>query len=170
MSLTLTEKKQVVATVAEVAKRANAVVAADYLGITAAQITALRSRARSQGVHLQIVKNTLAKRALADTDFSNCKDKLLGPLILAFSTEEPSAGARVFKSFIKENDDFADIVQFLWFDGEVLEADQLDKIASLPTKDEAIAMLMSVMKAPVAKLVRTIDAVKVEKEAAEQAA
>lgn len=166
MSLNITEKKAVVKAVSAVAENASAVVAANYLGLTAEQMTTLRADARSQGVHLQIVKNSLAKRALADTDFANCEDKLVGPLMLAFSTEEPSAGARVLKKFIKENDDYKDIVQFLWFDGEVLEGDNLNKIASLPTKDEAIAMLMSVMKAPVGKLVRTIDAVRAQKEEA----
>lgn len=166
MSLNITEKKAVVAGVSEVAAKANAVVAASYMGLTAEQMTALRADARAQGVHLQIVKNTLAKRALADTDFANCEDKLVGPLMLAFSTEEPSAGARVFKKFIKENENIDDMVQFLWFDGEVLEANDLNRIASLPTKDEAIAMLMSVMKAPVGKLVRTIDAVRAQKEEA----
>lgn len=166
MSLNITEKKAVVAGVSEVAAKANAVVAASYMGLTAEQMTVLRADARAQGVHLQIVKNTLAKRALADTDFANCEDKLVGPLMLAFSTEEPSAGARVFKKFIKENENIDDMVQFLWFDGEVLEANDLNRIASLPTKDEAIAMLMSVMKAPVGKLVRTIDAVRAQKEEA----
>ncbi len=108
----------------------------------------------------------MAKRALADTDFANCDDRLVGPLMLAFSTEEPSASARIFKKFMKDNQNNDDMVQFLWFDGEVLEANQLNKIASLPTKDEAIAMLMSVMKAPVGKLVRTIDAVRAQKEEA----
>ncbi len=166
MSLNITEKKAVVAGVTEVASKANAVVAASYMGLTAEQMTALRADARSQGVHLQIVKNTLAKRALADTDFANCEEKLVGPLMLAFSTEEPSASARIFKKFIKENGRSDDMVQFLWFDGEVLEAKELNRIASLPTKDEAIAMLMSVMKAPVGKLVRTIDAVRAQKEEA----
>ncbi len=166
MSLNITEKKAVVAGVNEVAAKANAVVAASYMGLTAEQMTVLRADARAQGVHLQIVKNTLAKRALADTDFANCEDRLVGPLMLAFSTEEPSASARIFKKFIKENGGSEEMVQFLWFDGEVLEANALNKIASLPTKDEAIAMLMSVMKAPVGKLVRTIDAVRAQKEAA----
>ncbi|PID63236.1 MAG: 50S ribosomal protein L10 [Gammaproteobacteria bacterium] len=166
MSLNITEKKAVVKAVSEVASKANAVVAASYMGLSAEQMTALRAQARAQGVHLQIVKNTLAKRAFADTEFANCEEKLVGPLMLAFSTEEPSASARIFKNFIKENAAAKDMVQFLWFDGDVLEANQLDKIASLPTKDEAIAMLMSVMKAPVGKLVRTIDAVRVQKEEA----
>lgn len=166
MSLNINEKKAVVAAVGAVAEKANAVVAANYLGLTAEQMTALRADARAQGVHLQIVKNSLAKRAFTDTGFANCEERLVGPLMLAFSTEEPSAGARVFKNFIKNNESSEDIVQFLWFDGEVLEGSQLNKIASLPTKDEAIAMLMSVMKAPVGKLVRTIDAVRAQKEEA----
>lgn len=166
MSLNISEKKAVVKGVNTVAQTANAVVAANYMGLSAEQMTALRAEARAQGVHLQIVKNTLAKRALADTDFANCEEKLVGPLMLAFSTEEPSASARIFKKFMKDNQNNDDMVQFLWFEGEVLEANQLNKIASLPTKDEAIAMLMSVMKAPVGKLVRTIDAVRAQKEEA----
>ncbi|MPV86995.1 50S ribosomal protein L10 [Ostreibacterium oceani] len=165
MSLNLNEKKAVVEAVAEVAKSSNAVVGASYIGISAEKMTELRALARAQGVHLRIVKNTLAKRALADTEFASCEDRLVGPLMLAFSTDEPSAGARIFKHFIKENATAKEMVQFLWFDGEVYAGESLDKIASMPTKDEAIAMLMSVMKAPVAKLARTIDAVKAQKEA-----
>ena len=166
MSLNLKEKKSVVEAVNQVAYEATAVVAASYMGLSTEQMTALRADARAQGVRLRIVKNTLTKRALVGTEFANLDDKLVGPLMLAFSTEEPSAAARIFKKFMKENENSDDMVQFLWFEGGVLEASSLNKIASLPTKDEAISMLMSVMKAPVGKLVRTIDAVRIQKEEA----
>ncbi len=164
MSLNITEKKAIVDEVSEIAKTANAVVAASYIGLGAGKMTQLRAEARKQNVHIQIVKNTLAKKAFKDTDFASLDDRLTGPLLLAFSQEEPSSSARVLKNFIKDNGLESEMVKFLWFDGDVLDGSDLDKIASLPTKDEAIAMLMSVIKAPVAKLARTIDAVKTQKE------
>ncbi len=164
MSLNITEKKAIVAEVSEIAKIANAVVATSYIGLDADQMTSLRAEARKQDVHIQIIKNTLAKKAFKDTNFAALDERLSGPLLLAFSQGEPSSSARVLKNFIKDNNLESDIVKFLWFDGNVLEGDNLNKIASLPTKDEAIAMLMSVIKAPVAKLARTIDAVKTQKE------
>ncbi|UCC56056.1 MAG: 50S ribosomal protein L10 [Gammaproteobacteria bacterium] len=157
MALTLEEKKAVVAEVSEVAKDAYSAVAAEYCGLTVEELTGLRIRAREENVYLRVVKNTLARRALTDTDFECMSDRLTGPLILAFSREDPGAAARVAKDFAKEHDKFA--VTMLAVGGELLEPGDIDRLAKLPTREQALSMLMSVMQAPVAKFVRTLNEV-----------
>jgi large subunit ribosomal protein L10 len=157
MALTLEEKKAVVAEVAEVAKGAFSAVAAEYSGVTVDEMTDLRVKARADNVYLRVVKNTLARRALENTDFECMTERLTGPLILAFSQEDPGAAARVAKDFAKENDKFE--VTMLSVGGELLEPSEIDKLASLPTRDQAISMLMAVMLAPTEKFVRTLNAV-----------
>jgi len=157
MALTLEEKKAVVAEVSEVAKGAFSAVAAVYSGVTVEEMTDLRAKARQDNVYLRVVKNTLARRALENTDFECMSERLTGPLILAFSQEDPGAAARVAKDFAKENDKFE--VTMLSVGGELLEPSEIDKLASLPTRDQAISMLMAVMLAPTEKFVRTLNAV-----------
>ena len=157
MALTLEEKKAVVAEVSEVAKGAYSAVAAEYCGLTVEELTNLRIKAREDNVYLRVVKNTLARRALSDTDFECMSDRLTGPLILAFSREDPGAAARVAKDFAKEHDKFS--VTMLSVGGELLEAVDIDRLAKLPTRDQALSMLLSVMQAPVAKFVRTLNEV-----------
>jgi large subunit ribosomal protein L10 len=157
MALTLEEKKAVVAEVSEVAKGAFSAVAAEYTGLTVEDLTNLRVKAREDNVYLRVVKNTLAKRALEDTDFACMNDRLTGPLILAFSQEDPGAAARVTKDFAKSNDKFQ--VTMLSVGGELLEPTEIDKLAKLPTRDQAISLLMAVMLAPTEKFVRTLNEV-----------
>ena len=157
MALTLEEKKAVVAEVSEVAKGAFSAVAAVYSGVTVDEMTDLRVKARQDNVYLRVVKNTLARRALENTDFECMSERLTGPLILAFSQEDPGAAARVAKDFAKENDKFE--VTMLSVGGELLEPSDIDKLAMLPTRDQAISMLMAVMLAPTEKFVRTLNAV-----------
>jgi len=157
MALTLDEKKAVVAEVSEVAKGALSAVAAEYCGLTVAELTDLRIKAREENVYLRVIKNTLARRALEDTDFACMSERLTGPLILAFSREDPGAAARVTKDFAKGHDKFQ--VTMLSVGGELLEPSDIDKLAKLPTRDQAISMLMSVMLAPTEKLVRTLNEV-----------
>lgn len=154
MPLTLEAKKAVVAEVHEVAKTAHSAVAAEYSGLTVADMTRLRVNARNSGVYMRVVRNTLARRALEDTGFACMREKLEGPLVLAFSKEEPGAAARVIKNFSKENDKL--VVKLVSVEGKLLEPKAIDMLASLPTRDEAIAQLMSVMIAPISKLVRTL--------------
>jgi len=154
--LTLEEKKSIVAEVAEVAGRAQSVIAADYCGLTVEEMTQLRSEARKAGVYLRVVKNTLARRAVEETEFACLQSSLVGPLVLAFSTEDPAAGARVFKEFAKEHDKLE--VKVIALGGKLLGPGDLEALASMPTRDEAIGMLMAVMKAPVEKFVRTLAA------------
>ncbi|HFQ13224.1 MAG TPA: 50S ribosomal protein L10 [Gammaproteobacteria bacterium] len=157
MALSFEEKKAIVADVAEVAASAHSAVAAEYNGLSAEDMTELRARARSGGVYLRVVKNTLARRAIDGTDFDCMKDALTGPLVLAFSQEDPGSAARVLKDFAKENDKL--VVKVLSVGGQLLAASELDRLASLPTKEQAISMLMSVMQAPISKLARTLNEV-----------
>lgn len=157
MALRLEDKKAIVAEVSEAAGSALSAVIADYRGVTVGQMTGLRKQARESGVYLRVVRNTLAKLAVKDTEFECLSEVLVGPTIIAFSTEEPGSAARVLKEFAKENEDFQ--VKALSVGGELLGADQIDRLAKLPTKDQAISMLMSVMIAPVTKLARTFNEV-----------
>lgn len=157
MALTLEEKKAVVAEVSEVAGGALSAVAAEYLGLSVEDLTKLRVKAREENVYLRVVKNTLARRALQDTDFACMSDRLTGPLILAFSQDDPGAAARVAKDFAKDHDKFQ--VTMLSVGGELLEPGDIDRLAKLPTRDQALSMLMAVMLAPTEKLVRTLNEV-----------
>jgi len=157
MALTLEEKKAVVAEVAAVAKGAYSAVAAEYRGLTVGEMTSLRIKARQDNVYLRVVKNTLARRALQDTDFACMSGRLTGPLLLAFSREDPGAAARVAKDFAKEHDKFQ--VTMLSVGGQLLEPAAIDRLAMLPTREQALGLLLSVMQAPVAKFVRTLNEV-----------
>jgi large subunit ribosomal protein L10 len=157
MPLTLEEKKAVVAEVAEVANGAYSAVAAEYRGLSVAEMTRLRVSARENNVYLRVMKNTLTRRALEDTDFACMGERLTGPLLLAFSRQDPGAAARVARDFAKEYGNFQ--VTMLSVGGRLLEAAEIDRLASLPTRDQAISMLMSVMQAPVAKFARTLNEV-----------
>ena len=157
MALNLEDKKALVAEVAEVAAKAQSVVAAEYRGLTVAQMTDLRSKARKSGVYVRVVKNTLARKALAGTSFESVGPKLKGPLVLAFSKEDPGAAARVVKDFAKANDKL--VATLVSLGGQVLSAKDLDTVASLPTREQALSMLMGTLKAPSQKLVSTLAAV-----------
>ena len=157
MALSLEQKKAMVQEVAEVAGKAFSAVAAEYRGLTAAQMESLRVEARKNGVFLKIVKNTLARRAMAGTDFECLNEAFVGPLVLAFSMEDPGAAARVFKDFAKDHTALE--VKFLGVSGKLLPAADLDRLASMPTRDQALSMLLATMKAPVQKLAATINEV-----------
>ncbi|MEW7976100.1 MAG: 50S ribosomal protein L10 [Candidatus Sedimenticola endophacoides] len=157
MPLNLEQKKTVVAEVSEVASSAYSAVAAEYNGLSVEQMTQLRVKARESGVYLRVVKNTLARRAVEGTDFECMKDGLTGPLVLAFSQEDPGCAARVIKDFVKTNDKL--VVKLVSIGGRMLDASELETLAKVPTYDQAISMLMAVMKAPVEKLARTVNEV-----------
>jgi len=154
MPLNLEDKKALVAEVSAVAAKAQAVVAAQYRGLTVAQMTELRAKARAQGVYMRVVKNTLARRALAGTAFEPIGPSLKGPLVLAFSKDDPGAAARVVKDFAKANDKL--VATLVSLGGQVLPGKDLEKVASLPTREQALSMLLGVLKAPIEKLVRTL--------------
>jgi large subunit ribosomal protein L10 len=156
MALDLEDKKALVAEVSAVAARSLSLVAAEYRGLTVSQMTDLRTKARAAGVYVRVVKNTLARKAVAGTSFECIGPVLKGPLVLAFSKDDPGAAARVVKAFAKDHDKL--IARAVSLGGQLLQASDLDKVASLPTREQALAMLMGVMKAPIQKLVGTLAA------------
>lgn len=172
MPLSLDEKKAVVAEVANVASSAHSAVAADYRGLTVHEMTDLRQKARAQNVYLKVVKNTLASRAVEGTDFECMSEGLTGPLMLAFSTEDPGSAARVIKEYTKTTSRLE--VRAVAIGGRVYGAEELDRVATLPTRDEALARLAGTLRAPLdkfartlnevpGKLVRTVEAVRAQK-------
>ena len=156
MPLKLEDKKVLVAEVNEVALRALSAVAAEYRGLTAGKFDQLRVKARENGIYLHVVKNTLARKAVKGTDFECLTPALVGPLVLGFSLNDPGAVGRVIKDFAKENDKL--VVKALAVGGNMYPATDIDRLATLPTKDQAIAMLMGTMKAPITKFVATLAA------------
>jgi large subunit ribosomal protein L10 len=154
MGLRLEDKQAMVTEVQAVAQTAHSVVAAEYRGLTVTQLTGLRAKARTAGVYMRVVKNTLARRAVTGTPYECIAGSLKGPLILAFSQEDPGAAARVVKEFAKANDKLVPMLVALG--GRVYPPADIDRIASLPTKAQALSMLLGVMKAPVSKFVRTL--------------
>lgn len=156
MALNLDGKKVVVEEVAQYAAKAHSAVAAEYRGLTVTELTALRKTARETGVYLRVVKNTLAKRAVAGTEFECMQDGLVGPLLIAFSMEDPGCAARLISDFAKTHDKL--ITKVVAIGGQSYGASELARLAKLPTRDQGISMLMSVMKAPVEKLARTLAA------------
>ena len=154
MAMNLEGKKAVVAEVAEIASSAYSAVAAEYHGLTVSDMTALRVAARDENVYLRVVRNTLAKRAVEGTEFACMQDGMTGPLVFGFSQEDPGAVARVMGSFAKENKNLE--IKMVSLGGKLLPATDIEKLAKMPTKDQAIAILMGTMKAPVEKFVRTL--------------
>jgi large subunit ribosomal protein L10 len=175
LALNLEQKKAIVAEVSDVASSALSAIAAEYRGLTVEQMTALRREARNNGVYLRVVKNTLAKRAVEGTEFACMQEGMTGPLLLAFSQADPGAAARVIKDFAKEHKLLE--VKMVSIGGKMLAPNDIDTLAKMPTYEQAISMLMALMKAPVeklartmkevpGKLVRTVAAIKDAKEAA----
>ena len=155
MPIGLKEKQAIVAEVNETASKALSAVMADYRGVPVDDMTALRKTAREAGVQVRVIRNTLAKRAFEGTEFECLNDAMLGPNILAFSLEDPGAGARLFKDFAKEIEAFE--IKALSVGGKLLPAEQIDALAKLPTRDQAISLLMAVLQAPITKLTRTLN-------------
>jgi large subunit ribosomal protein L10 len=157
VAIGLEDKKAIVAEVNETATSAMSLVIADARGVTVDGMTALRKDARENQVTLRVVRNTLAKRALEGTEYECVNDSLAGPSLFGFSMEDPGAAARIFKDFSTNNEAFE--VKALAVSGQMLGAEQLDVLAKLPTRDQALSMLMSVMQAPATKLVQTMNEV-----------
>jgi len=156
MALKLEEKKVVVAEVNAVAAKALSVVGAQNRGLTVSQMTELRAKARKDGVYLRIVKNTLARKAVAGTAFECIAPVLKGPVVLAFSNDDPGAAARILKAFTKDNEKLVPTVVSLG--GQLLKPQDLDRVASLPTRAQALSQLLGLLKAPISKLVGTLAA------------
>jgi large subunit ribosomal protein L10 len=156
VALNLEGKKAVVAEVADVASNAFSAVAAEYRGLTVAEMTQLRVEARKQNVYVRVVRNTLARRAVEDTDFACMQEGMTGPLVYGFSMEDPGAVARVMADFAKNNDKFE--VKMVSLGGQLFPATEIDRLAKMPTKEQAISMFMGTLKAPIEKFVRTLQA------------
>jgi len=154
MALNLEQKKAVVAEVANVANSALAAVAAEYSGLTVGEMTDLRVKARASGVYLKVAKNTLVRKAVEGTEFECMQEQLTGPLLYAFSMSDPGAAARLVKDYAKEHNKL--IARLVAVGGQLYGASELDRMSKLPTYDQAIALLMAVMKAPIEKFVRTL--------------
>jgi large subunit ribosomal protein L10 len=154
VALSIEGKKAIVAEVAEIAANAHSVVGAVYQGIESNEMNELRAKARADGVYLRVVKNTLARRAVEGTEFECIQSELTGSLVLAFSQEDPGAAGRVISEFVKENKKLE--VKIVSIGGKLLAPEDVVVLAKMPTKDQAIGMLMSVMKAPISKFVRTL--------------
>ena len=157
MALNLSQKQEVVAELADVAAKAHSLIAAEYAGITVGQMTTMRKKARENGVYLKVVKNTLASRAVEGTEYECVKDSLVGPLVYAFSTEEPGAAGRLIKEFAKGNDKLQP--KLVVVGGQVYPASHVDVLASLPTREQALAMLARVLAEPASMFARAIKAV-----------
>jgi len=157
MALNLSQKQEVVAELADVAAKAHSLVAVEYAGTTVSQMTAMRKKARETGVYLRVVKNTLASRAVAGTEFEVVKDSLVGPLLYAFSTEEPGAAGRLIKEFAKGNDKLQ--AKVVAVGGQLYPASHVEVLASLPTLDQALAMLARVLAEPATMFARAVKAV-----------
>jgi len=155
MALNIEAKKALVAEVNAIALTAHSAVAAEYRGLTVTEMTALRSEARNSGVYLKVVKNTLARRAVEGTEFECLRDSLSGPVLLAFSQQDPGSAARIIKEFSKEHDKLKAVSVSIG--GELFGAGDLDRLASLPSLNEARSQLLSVFKAPLSQLLRTLD-------------
>jgi len=154
MALRLEDKKQLVKEVNAVAGDSVTAVAAEYRGLSVAEMTVLRREAREAGVYMRVVKNTLARRAVEGTDFECMQETLKGPILLAFAKDDPGAAARVIKDFAKGHEALQAVS--LSAGGQLLPASDLNTLADLPTLDQARAMLLGVFMAPMNQLVRTL--------------
>jgi len=157
MALNLSQKHEVVAELAEIAAKAHSLIAVEYAGTTVEQMTAMRKKARESSVYLKVVKNTLASRAVVGTEFEVVKDALVGPLLYAFSMEEPGAAGRLIKEFAKGNDKLK--AKIVSVEGKLLPAEHVDVLASLPTREQALAMLARLLAEPASMFARAIKAV-----------
>jgi len=157
MALNLSQKHEVVAELAEIAAKAHSLIAVEYAGTTVEQMTAMRKKARESSVYLKVVKNTLASRAVVGTEFEVVKDALVGPLLYAFSMEEPGAAGRLIKEFAKGNDKLK--AKIVSVEGKLLPAAHVDVLASLPTREQALAMLARLLAEPASMFARVVKAV-----------
>lgn len=164
MTLRLEDKKEIVAAVNQAASGAFSAVVADYRGLTVGQMTKLRTKARENSVYLRVVRNTLARRAFEGTSFAILSDSLVGPTIIGLSLSENDMGAaaRLFKEFAKENQQFE--LKTAAYEGKLFTGAQIDVLASLPNREQALSMLASVLQAPVSKFARLFTALKEQKE------
>jgi len=155
VTLNLADKKAIVAELSGVVTESVSVAAAYYRGLSVTEMNQLRVDARKQGIKVGVYRNTLARLAVEGTEFACLTEALVGPVVLFFADQEPGAPARLLRDFVKDNDKLE--VRALALDGKLLGPDQLNVVASLPSRDEALAQLLSMMKAPITQFVRTVN-------------
>lgn len=165
MGLNLDDKKAVVAEVSAQVANAQTIAVAEYRGIEVSNLTALRAKARESGVYLRVLKNTLVRRAIADTQFAGLADHLVGPLIYGIS-EDPVAAAKVLHDFAKGNDKL--VLKAGSYAGKTLDKAAVQELASIPSREELLAKLLGVMQAPLTGFAASLAALakKREEEAA----
>ena len=155
MSLNRSEKEAVIAEVTDLAAKSQTLVVAEYRGITVADLTRLRVKAREQNVTLSVLKNTLARRAVAGTAFEVVSEQLTGPLIYSFS-EDAIAAAKVVAEFAKTNDKL--VIRGGAYEGKALDADAVKQLASIPSKEVLLAQLLGLMQSPISRTARVLAA------------
>lgn len=155
MSLNRSEKEAVVAQVADLAAKSQTLVVAEYRGVTVADLTQLRVKARAQNVNLSVLKNTLARRAVAGSAFEVVADQLTGPLIYGFS-EDAIAAAKVVADFAKANDKL--VIRGGVYDGKALDANGVKELASIPSKEVLLSQLLGLLQSPVSRTARVLAA------------
>ena len=160
MPLNLEDKKAVVADIGAEVAQAQTIVLAEYRGIPVGELTTLRANARAQGVYLRVLKNTLARRAVQGTQFETLADSMVGPLIYGISAD-PIASAKVLNDFAKTKD--ALVIKAGSINGQLLDVTGVKALASIPGRNELIAMLLGVMQAPVSSMARVLGAVAAKK-------
>lgn len=134
-----------------VAEKAHAAFAVEYRGLDAVTLTRMRQQARAHGLYVKVVKNTLARRAIEGTSYASLSEALKGPLLLAFAKHDPVPAARFVRDFARENEKFA--VRAIALEGRVLSVSDLARLADLPTRNQALAMLLGALQGPVVRLV-----------------
>tara|TARA_Y100000816_G_scaffold13679_1_gene9006 strand:- start:6 stop:527 length:522 start_codon:yes stop_codon:yes gene_type:complete len=157
MPLNLEQKKDLVKEVADVVANADTLLTADFRGLTANELGEFRKIARNPGIFIKVVKNNMLKMALKDSDYESISDKVNGPQILATSSENPGDFAKLVKKFLDDHETIE--LKSLAYKGKELELSEIKKLASLPSREQALAQLMSVMQAPIQKLLSTMNAV-----------
>lgn len=167
MSLNRSEKEAVIKEVTDLAAKAQTLVMAEYRGITVADMTKLRSDARSQGVTLSVLKNTLARRAVAGSSFDVVADQMTGPLIYGFS-EDAVAAARVVANFAKTNDKM--VIRCGVYGGKALDVNGVKELASIPSKEVLLAQLCGLLKSPISRTAVVLGALAAKKSEGEAAA
>jgi len=162
MVLALEDKQAIVAEVNAAASRALSLVVADSRGVTVGSLTTLRKAARAANVEMRVVRNTLARRAVAGTEFECAQEVFKGPSLLAFSMEDPAAAARLFKDFAKANEKFS--VKALVFGGQLMGGEKIDVLASMPTRQQAYAMFARLLLEVPSQFARALAAVRDQRE------
>ncbi|MCB1983887.1 MAG: 50S ribosomal protein L10 [Burkholderiales bacterium] len=156
MSLNLEEKKAIVAEVSAQVANAQAIIMAEYRGMEVGQMTQLRAKAREAGIYFRVIKNSLVRRAVADTPYANLAEHMVGPLAYGISSD-PVAAAKVLHDFSKDNEKF--VIKLGAMGASVMSKEEVTALAALPSREELLSKLLGTLQAPIAKFVQTLNEV-----------